>query len=206
MKRLGLLLLVVSVLGCKKSTDAGSAGSAATGSGSNITGAVATGSGTGSATVGTSGGATGSSATGSGEPGSGATGSGATGSGSAAAFDDKLELPKQPTRVKDEQARVDAAADALRIALIGAKTATDSAALCKLFDPLGTAMTKLQQVSAPTGVASQVFSSQRDALIQLFDGASNFCDNPANVGVDTLQALMGDVRKQFIALVVLGAK
>ncbi len=204
MKRLGLLLLVVSVLGCKKSTDAGagSAGSTTTGSGSdNIASSAATGSGTGSATGGTSGGATGSSATG-----SGAFGSGATGSGTAAAFDDKLELPKQPTRVKDEQARVDAAADALRTALTSAKTATDSAALCKLFDPLGTTVAKLQQVTAPKGVKSQVFSSQRDALIQLFDGASNFCDNPATVGVDTLQALMGDVRKQFVALVVLGAK
>ena len=49
-----------------------------------------------------------------------------------------------------------------------------------------------------------MFSKQRDALIQLFDGASNFCDNPANIGVDTLRALMDDVRKQFVALVGLG--
>jgi hypothetical protein len=125
---------------------------------------------------------------------------------SAPPFDDKLELPKQPTRPKDEQERVDAAADALRTALTGTKTAVDSAAVCKLFDPLGNAMNKLQQVSAPKGVDAQMFSSQRDALIQLFDGASNFCDKPADVGVDTLQALMGDVRKHFIALVGLGAK
>lgn len=141
--------------------------------------------------------------------GSAATGSAATGSATgstAAPFDDKLELPKQPKRAKDEQARVDAAADALRTALTGTKTATDSAAVCKLFDPLGNAMNKLQQVSAPKGVDAQMFSSQRDALIQLFDGASNFCDKPADVGVDTLQALMNDVRKHFIALVGLGAK
>ena len=182
MKRLALLVLVVvSVLGCKKSTDAGG--------GSAVMGSAATGSGSGSA-IGSAGSAAGS----------------AGSAGSATAFDDKLELPKQPARPKDEQARVDAAADVLRTALSGAKTATDSAALCKLFDPLGNAMTKLQQVSAPKGVEAQVFSSQRDALIQLFDGASNFCDNPKNVGVDTLQALMGDVRKQFVALVGLGAK
>ncbi len=198
MKRLGLILFVVAVIGCKKSTSIGGSavtGSAATGSGSEARGSNATGSN-----------ATGSNATGSNATGSGAIGNGATGSGSAAAFSDKLELPKQPKRAKDEQARVDAAADALRTALTGAKSATDSAALCKLFDPLGSAVTKLQQVSAPNGVDAQAFSSQRDALTQLFDGASNFCDNPATVGVDTLQALMGDVRKQFVALVGLGAK
>lgn len=205
MKRFGLLLLVLSALACKKSTDvvAGSVvtGSAATGSGNdNVTSSAAT----GSVTVPS--GVPGSGAPGSGAIGSGAPGNGANGSGSAAAFDDKLELPKQPMRPKDEQFRVDAATDALRTALTGAKTATDSTALCKLFDPLGTAMTKLQQVSAPKGVEAQRFSSQRDALSQLFDGASNFCDNPANVGVNTLQALMGDVRKQFVTLIGLGAK
>jgi hypothetical protein len=188
MKRLALLLVVVSVLGCKKSTDAG--GGSATGS---AIGSAATGSATGSATV--TNGSAGS-----------ATGSAGSATVSAPPFDDKLELPKQPTRPKDEQARVDAAADALRTALTGTKTAADSAALCKLFDPLGNAMNKLQQVSAPKGVDAQVFASQRDALIQLFDGASNFCDKPADVGVDTLQALMSDIRKHFIALVGLGAK
>ena len=138
--------------------------------------------------------------------GSAATGSAGSATVTAPPFDDKLELPKQPTRPKDEQERVDAAADALRTALTGTKTAADSAAVCKLFDPLGNAMNKLQQVSAPKGVDAQMFSSQRDALIQLFDGASNFCDKPADVGVDTLQALMNDVRKHFIALVGLGAK
>jgi hypothetical protein len=205
MKRFGLLLLVLSALACKKSTDvvAGSVitGSAATGSGSdNVTGSSSTGSPTGPSGV------PGSGPSGSGAIGFGAIGSGANGSGSAAAFDDKLELPKQPMRPKDEQSRVDAATDALRTALNGTKTARDSVALCKLFDPLGTAMTKLQQVSAPKGVEAQRFSSQRDSLSQLFDGASNFCDNPANIGVDTLQALMGDVRKQFVTLVGLGAK
>jgi len=189
MKLIGLLLLVMSVLACKKSADgdAGSVvtGSATTGSSSaNFTGSAATRPATGSAK----------------------DTSGTTGSGSAAAFDDKLELPKQPTRAKDEQSRVDAAADALRAALTGVKKSTDSAAACKLFDPLGTVMMKLQQISAPKGVDAQLFSSQRDALSQLFDGASNFCDNPATVGVDTLQALMGDVRKQFVALIGLGAK
>ncbi|HEY6033740.1 MAG TPA: hypothetical protein VIV58_05755 [Kofleriaceae bacterium] len=194
MKRLALLVLVViAIAGCKKSTDAGG--------GSATTGSSAVGSATAGSAAGT---AAGSAAAGSAV---GSAGSAAGSAGSAAApFDDKLELPKQPTRPKDEQARVDAAADALRTALTGAKTAADSAALCKLFDPLGSAMNKLQQVSAPKGVDGQVFSAQRDAVIQLFDGASNFCDNPANVGVDTLQGLMGDVRKQFIALVGLGAK
>ena len=168
MKRLALFVLVViTVVGCKKSADAGG-GSASSGSS--------------------------------------AVGSAGNAGGAAAPFDDTLELPKQPARAKDEQARVDAAADALRAALTATKTATNSAALCKLFDPLSKAMLPLDQVSAPKGVDAQVFSAQRDALIQLFDGASNFCDNPANVGVDTLQGLMGDVRKQFIALVGLGAK
>lgn len=195
MKRLALVVVVViSVLGCKKSTDAGGGSAAAGGS---AVGSAATGSAMGSAT-GSAGSATGSAGS--------AVGSAGSAAGSASAFDDKLELPKQPTRPKDEQARVDAAADALRTALTGAKTATDSAALCKLFDPLGKAMLPLNQVSAPKGIDAQKFSAQRDALIQLFDGASNFCDNPANVGVDTLQALMGDVRKNFIALVGLGAK
>lgn len=189
MKCVVLLLLVLSALACKKPTDLGAgivaAGSAASGSGSSsLTGAPAM----GSVSV------------------SGAAGSGATGSGGASAFDDKLELPKQPMRSKDEQSRVDAATDALRTALVGTKTAMDSTALCKLFDPLGTSMTKLQQVSAPPGVEARRFASQRDALSQLFDGASNFCDNPATVGVDTLQALMGDVRKTFVALIGLGAK
>jgi hypothetical protein len=144
--------------------------------------------------------------TGGGSAATGTTASAGSAGGGGSTFDDKLELPKQPARANDEQARVDAAADALRTALTGTKTAADSATICKLFDPLGNAMNKLQQVSAPKGVDAQMFSSQRDALIQLFDGASNFCDKPADVGVDTLQALMGDVRKHFIALVGLGAK
>src|SRR3569623_3128091 len=140
------------------------------------------------------------------DPGRGSGGSTGSAGSAGATFDDKLELPQQPLRPSDEQARIDAAAAALRTALTGTKTAGDSAAVCKLFDPLGNAMTKLQQVSAPKGVDAQMFASERDALIQLFDGASNFCDTPANVGIDSLQALMGDVRKHFIALVGLGAK
>jgi hypothetical protein len=95
----------------------------------------------------------------------------------AAEFDDKLAMPKLPKRDKDEQARIDGAADALRTALTHAKTAKDSAELCKAFDPLNKAMTQLQQISAPKGIDQQTFSSERSSLLQLFDGASGWCDS-----------------------------
>lgn len=131
-------------------------------------------------------------------PGSGGKSAGTAGESTAELdFDAKLDLPKQPIRDKEPQARVDGAADALRTALAQATAANDSTELCKTFEPLNKAMTNLLRVSAPNGVDSQVFSSQRSAVLQLFDGASSWCDSPQNVGVDTLQGLMSDIRTQF---------
>jgi hypothetical protein len=188
------LAFLIAVMGCKKSNDAGGAGSA----GSSVTGSA----------TGSAGSATGSAGSATGSAGS-AAGSGSAGSGSAAQaapFDDKLTMPNQPKRSKDEQARVDGAADALRTALTAAKTAKDSAELCKAFDPLGKAMNNLQKVSAPKGVDQQAFSSDRDGLLQLFDGASNWCDTPANVGLDTLRDVMSKIRTRFVDFVGRGAK
>lgn len=191
MKHFALALLFVAV-GCKKANDAGGVGAAGSGS------AAATASGPGSAAGSAPGSATGSA------PGS-AAGSAPGSAAPSAAFDDKLAMPSQPARGKDEQARVDGAADALRTALTQARTAATSAELCKAFEPLNKAMTKLQQISAPKGIDQQAFSSERSSLLQLFDGASNWCDSPANVGLDTLQEVMSDIRTRFVALVGRGA-
>jgi hypothetical protein len=54
----------------------------------------------------------------------------------ASAFADTLDLPKQPARPEDQQARVDAAATALRATLTKAKAASTSADVCPDFKPL----------------------------------------------------------------------
>ncbi|MDB4959826.1 MAG: hypothetical protein JWO36_7395 [Myxococcales bacterium] len=182
------LACLVAVLGCKKANDAGGAGAAGSSSAGS---AITTGSAAGSATASAAGSAS-ASAAGSAAP--------------AAELDDKLTMPKLPKRDKDEQARIDGGVDALRTALTQANAAKDSAELCKAFPPLLTAMSKLQMISAPKGVDQQMFSSQRDALLQLFDGADAWCDKPANIGLDTLQHLMSDIRSQFVAFVSRGAQ
>jgi len=59
-------------------------------------------------------------------------------------------------------------------------------------------------VTAPAGI-EQDFSSQRDALLQSFDESGTYCDNPSNVGLDTLRDVMSEIRKQFVTLVGMGA-
>jgi hypothetical protein len=63
----------------------------------------------------------------------------------------------------------------------------NSAEMCKAFPPLGAAMSKVQMIVASKGIDQPAFSSERDDVLQLFDG---WCDTPANVGLDTLQDLM----------------
>jgi len=136
---------------------------------------------------------------------SGSAGSAVVAGSASAPFDDKLELPNQPARAADEQARVDGVASALRTALTQARAAKTSTDVCKLFDPLDKAVAKLMQINAPDGVDPQVFSSQRSAVFQLFDGASAWCDTPENVTVETLQGLLSDLRGQLVALIGMGA-
>src|SRR5690348_236114 len=128
-----LALSIVCVLACRKSPRRG--GGSAAGSAATVQAGGVVGSGSGSAA---------------------SSGSAAP---AATAFDDTLVLPTQPERAKDDQARVNGAAQALRTALTEAKTASDSATLCKAFGPLKDAMKQLQLVSAPAG-NEQDFSSQ----------------------------------------------
>jgi hypothetical protein len=183
--------VLVAILGCKKANDAGS-GTAASGS-----------VGTGSATTGSSGSSQGSS--------TGSTG-GAGGSmtGSAAAsddFTDKLDLPKQPDRTREEQAYVDNAANALRALLTKAKTAKDATEFCKTFTSLGKQVADLNKLKAPAGVDPQAFADQRDKMMNKVTASHpGYCDEPASASLDQLRDVVSDIRDDFIALVGMGAK
>jgi hypothetical protein len=133
------------------------------------------------------------------------SGSAAPAAGSDASFDDSLTIPTQPARSPREQAAIDDAIRALRAALHGAKSATDAAVLCKVFPPLGEAMTHLMQVTAPSNVDAMMFSRVRDAILQRFDGTESWCRDPETVGVDTLQDVLSAVRTQFLDFIHLGA-
>ena len=171
--------LLVAVAACRKPDAVGGAGTAGSGSAAPSVGS-------GSATP---------------SAGSGS----AAGSDSDAPFDDTVTVPKQPKRSAHQQAVVDGAVRALRTALTIAKTGKDTVTVCKAFSPLNKAMTRLLDVSAPPGVDAMMFSSQRSAVLQIFDGSEAWCQHPEDVGVDTLQSLMSDLRSQFLILIALGA-
>lgn len=205
MKNLALAVTVVlcAGYGCKK----------------NGNNAVATGSGGGSSVPSAGGASAGSSASnaatastagsaGSAVGSASSAGSPGSASGSAAAFDDKLDMPKQPSRSPADQQRVSTAEKALRTALTAAKTATTGKALCGVFTPLNKGMADLAEVKAPKGSDAQ-FADARDSLMQQFDAAGNYCSSPgqdpADAPVDMLLMLIDKVRARFVELVHIGA-
>ena len=118
---------------------------------------------------------------------------------------DPLAVPAQPARDAHAQAVVDDAIAALRTALEAAKTARDSATLCKVFPPLGAAMSHLMQVTSPPNADAMTFAAGRDAVLQIFDGTDLWCRTPADVGVDTLQSALASLRTQFLDFIHFGA-
>jgi hypothetical protein len=199
MNYFALLFVIVAGYGCKKPNNTPAA---AAGSGSSTI--VSS---TGSATAGSS---TASNSAGSAVGGGSSTGSAVTESAASgsAAFDDKLDMPKQPQRSAADQQRVATAEKALRTALTAAKTASTGKALCAIFTPLNKAMADLVSVKAPKATDAK-FADARDSLMQQFDAAGNYCSSPgqdpADAPADMLLMLLDKVRSRFIELVQIGA-